>query len=200
MLYEVLGAVAFLLIVAFGSWFLLRARARSTHNDEKSAVANLSKKAPAGAGRELRLMMLRMPPERMGIAPSNEYPRVYGVLMDWPVGDQTATIFSSCTGSASLYTTSTFGIIGGEGHASVRAASAAFVKAAGRIYEEAASTSEYPYPAGDAVRFYLQTFQGVRVIETDMPSVTRGAGPYAELFGLGQTVMTALRLSTEKAK
>jgi hypothetical protein len=193
-----LTVITVLLILVFGSWFVLRARAKGAHNDEKPAMSNLSKKAPTDAGRELRLMMLRMPPQEMGVAPSNDFPRVYGVLMDWPVGDQTATIFSTSTGSASLYTTSSFGIIGGEGHASVRAASAAFVKAAGRFYEEAASTLEYPYPAGDKVRFYLLTFQGVRVIETEMPSVTRGVGPYAELFGLGQSVMTELRLSTEK--
>jgi hypothetical protein len=47
MLDKVLGVVAFLLIVAFGSWFLLRARAKSEHNDEKPAVSNLSKNAPA---------------------------------------------------------------------------------------------------------------------------------------------------------
>jgi hypothetical protein len=146
-----LAVITVLLILAFGSWFVLRARAKGALNDEKPTVSNLSKKAPTDAGRELRLMMLRMPPKDMGVAPSNDFPRVYGVLMDWPVGDQTATIFSTSAGSASLYTTSTFGIIGGEGHASVRAASAAFVKAAARFYEEAASISEFPYPAADKV-------------------------------------------------
>jgi hypothetical protein len=195
-----LAVLAGPLLLALAFWFVLRGRAKSGNDGNKPAISNHSKKAPTDAGRELRLMMLRMPPQDMGVAPSNDFPRVYGVLMDWPVGDQTATIFCTSTGSASLYTTSTFGIIGGEGHASVRAASAAFVKAAGRIYEEAASTSEYPYPTGDKVRFYLLTFQGVRVIETDMPTVTRGVGPYAELFGLGQSVMTELRLTTEKTK
>jgi hypothetical protein len=193
-----LSLIAVLLILAFGSWFALRARARSANMGEKPIVSNLSNKDPANAGKELRRMMLTMPPQDLGVSPTKEFPRVYGILMDWPVGDNTATIFSSSTGSASLYTTSTFGIIGGEGHASVRAASAAFVKAADRFYESAASTSEYPYPAGDKIRFYLLTFHGVRVIETDMASVTHGAGPYAELFGLGQSVMTQLRLSTPK--
>jgi hypothetical protein len=194
-----LAVIAVLLILAFGSWFVLRARAKSAHEGDKPIVSNLANKDPADAGKGLRRMMLTMPPQDLGVAPTNEFPRVYGILMDWPVGDNTATIFSSSTGSASLYTTSTFGIVGGEGHASVRAASAAFVKAADRFYESAAPTSEYPYPAGDKVRFYLLTFHGVRVIETDMALVTRGAGPYAELFGLGQAVMTKLRLSTEKA-
>jgi hypothetical protein len=195
-----LSVVAVLLILALGSWFVLRARAKSAHEGEQAVASKHSNKDPADTGKELRRMMLTMPPQDLGVSPTKEFPRVYGILMDWPIGEQTATIFSTCTGSASLYTTSTFGIIGGEGHASVRAASTAFVKAAGRFYESAASTSEYPYPAGDKIRFYLLTFHGVRVIETDMASVTRGAGPYAELFGLGQTVMTELRLSTEKAK
>jgi hypothetical protein len=193
-----LSVAAVLLFLAFGSWFLLRARAKGAPEGDKPIVSNQSNKDPADAGKELRRMMLRMPPQDLGVSPTKEFPSVYGILMDWPIGEQTATIFSTCTGSASLYTTSTFGIIGGEGHAAVRAASAAFVKAAGRFYESAASTSDYPYPAADKVRFYLLTFHGVRVIETDMPSITRGAGLYAELFGLGQAVMTELRLSKAK--
>ena len=49
---------------------------------------------------------------------TEEFPRVYGILVDWPIGEQTATIFSSSTGAASLYTTSTLSvftvILGGE--------------------------------------------------------------------------------------
>ena len=195
-----LSVVTVLAVLAFGSWFVLRARAKSTHEGDQPIVSNLSNEDPADAGKELRRMMLTMPVGDLGLSPTTEFPRVYGILMDWPIGEQTATIFSTSTGSASLYTTSTFGIIGGEGHASVRAASAAFVKAADRFCDVAAPTSEYPYPAGGKVRFFLLTFHGVRVIETDMASVTRGAGPYAELFGLGQAVMTELRLSTPHAK
>jgi hypothetical protein len=194
-----LSVIAVLLILAVGSWFVLRIRVKSAHAADRPIVSNPSNKDPA-AGRELRRMMLTIPPQDLGVSPTKEFPSVYGILMDWPVGDQTATIFATSTGSASLYTTSTFGIIGGEGHASVRTASTAFVKAAGRFYESAVATSEYPYPAGNRVRFYLLTFHGVRVIETDMSLVARGEGPYAELFGLGQAVMTELRLSTEKAK
>jgi hypothetical protein len=190
-----LSIIAVLFILTLGSWSILRARAKGVDESVKPDVS--MNKNPADAGKGLRRMMLTLPPEKLGVSPTPEFPRLYGVLMDWPIGAQTATIFSSSAGSASLYTTSAFGIIGGEGHASVRAASAAFVKGADRLYESAAQVSEYPYPVGDKVRFYLLTFHGVRVIETDMPSVTHG-GTYAELFALGQTVMTALRLSTEK--
>jgi hypothetical protein len=148
-----LSVIAALLLLASGSWFVLRARAKSAHEGAKQIVSNPSNSDPASAGKELRRMMLTMPPQDLGVSPTKEFPRVCGILMDWPVGRNTATIFSSSTGSASLYTTSTFGIIGGEGHASVRAASAAFVKAADRFYDAAAPTSEYPYPARDKSDF-----------------------------------------------
>jgi len=158
------------------------------------------KKNPADAGRALRQMMLTTPPAKTGENPTKDFPRVYGVLMDWPIGEQTATVFSSSTGAASLYTTSTFGIIGGEGHESVRTAAINFVRAADRLFDSATPTAEYPYPAPDRVRFYLLTFGGVRVLDTDLAAIEDRSSKYAEYFGLGQAVLTELRLMTEKPK
>ena len=145
------------------------------------------------AGRQLRQMVLTTPPESMDQRPTDEFPRVYGVLMDWPIGDQVATIFSSSTGAASLYTTSTFGIIGGEGHEPVRAAAIAFVRAGDRLFDASTPTGVFPYPEAGHVRFYLLTFEGVRVVETDVASVQDGTGVCAEFFSLGQEVLTQLR-------
>ena len=156
------------------------------------------KKNPTDAGRALRQMMLTTPPAKTGEKPSKEFPRVYGILMDWPIGEETATVFSSSTGAASLYTTSTFGIIGGEGHETVRTAAINFVRAADRLFDSAKPTTEYPYPTANHVRFYLLTFDGVRVIETDFASIESGTSKYVDFFGLGQAVLTELRLVTEK--
>jgi hypothetical protein len=150
------------------------------------------------AGRSLRRMMLTMSPKEIGISPSAEFPRVYGVLMDWPLDEVTATVFSASDGAASLYTTSTFGIIGGQNHESVRTAAKKFVKAVDRFYDAATPTTEYPYPAADRVRFYLLTFDGVRVIDTDLASINNRTGKYADLFGLAQDVLTELRQVSEK--
>lgn len=156
-------------------------------------------KNSADAGRDLRMMMLTTSPERTREKPTKEFPRVYGVLMDWPIGEQqTASVFSTSTGAASLYTTSTFGIIGGEGHESVRGAAMSFVRAADHFFDASTPTTEYPYPTADRVRFYFLTFGGVRVIDTDLASLASGTSKYAELFGLGQAVLTQLRLVTEK--
>lgn len=156
------------------------------------------KKNPADAGRALRMIMLTTPAEKTGDKPTKEFPRIYAVLMDWPVGEQTATVFSSSTGAASLYTTSTFGVIGGEGHENVRTAAMKFVRAADRFFDASMPTSEYPYPTGDRVHFYFLTFGGVRVIDTDLASINKRTSRFTELFGLGQAVLTELRLITEK--
>ena len=157
-----------------------------------------AKKNPADAGRALRQMMLTTPPEKTGEKPSKKFPRIYGVLMDWPISEQIATVFATSTGAASLYTTSTFGIIGGEGHETVRAAARNFVSAADHYFDSSSPTADYPYPTGDRVRFYFLTFDGVRVTETDFASIANGTSKYRELFGLGQDVLTQLRLVSEK--
>jgi len=156
------------------------------------------KKNPGDAGRALREMMLSTPAKKTGAKPTKEFPRIYGVLMDWPIGEQTATVFSTSAGAASLYTTSTFGILGGEAHETVRKAAMNFVRAADRCFDGSTQTMEFPYPTGDRVRFYFLTFDGVRVIDTDMASIKNRTSKCAELFGLGQAVLTELRLVTEK--
>jgi hypothetical protein len=151
----------------------------------------------AQAMRDLRVAFLSSPAAAHGFKPTKEYPRVFGVAMDWPVDNTTATIVSALNGSASLYTTASLGIIGGVSHASVRAAAQRFVKAAETHHDEAVPTAAYPYPAKGKVRFYLRTFRDVRVIETDAASAYSPSGRYSRLFRAGQAVLTELRKVVE---
>jgi hypothetical protein len=80
-----------------------------------------STKMNAEMMRELRLKMLTAPVE-LGLKPTKEYPRVCGILMDWPIEMGTVTVVSLSTGDASIYSTGTFGILGGIGHEAVRSA------------------------------------------------------------------------------
>jgi hypothetical protein len=200
------NVIAIIIVAAIVLLLACRSRALTsqTRDSQKSppqespSQENPPQKNSDDAGRSLRRMMLTMSPKEIDISPSAEFPRVYGVLMDWPLDEVTATVFSASDGAASLYTTSTFGIIGGQGHESVRTAAKKFVKAADRFYDAATPTTEYPYPASDRVRFYLLTFDGVRVIDTDLASINNRTGKYAKLFGLAQDVLTELRQVPEK--
>ena len=151
----------------------------------------------AQAMRELRITFLSASAASLGFKPSKEYPRVFGVVMDWPVDNTTATIVSALNGSASLYTTATFGIIGGANHESVRIAAQRFVRSAETYHDEAVPTAAFPYPGKGKVRFYLRTFQDVRVIEADAMSLYSSSGRYSGLFRAGQAVLTELRKVVE---
>ena len=100
-------------------------------------------------------------------------------------------------GTASLYTTSTFGIIGGAGHASIITAAQRFVKVADRYYSDTIATTTQPYPGKDKIRFYLLAFDGLRTVETDAAPVDSGSGKFSPLFDAGQDVLTELRKVTE---
>lgn len=159
-----------------------------------------SKGNPAEMMRELRLKMLTTLPAEFSLKPTQEYPRVYGILMDWPIERATVSVVSLCSGDASIYTTGSFGVIGGVGHESVRGAAKSFVKAAEKHYDQAAPTKEYPYPRGGRVRFYLVCYDGVRAIEADLQSLTSGKDKCSNLFAEGQRVITELRQIALKQK
>jgi hypothetical protein len=172
---------------------------QSTASSIDAPPPNDLAKKNADAMRGLREMMLTTPAAKFGIQKTDDFPRTYGVLMDWPISHgNIATVVGLCDGNASLYTTSTFGIIGGVGHEGVRQAAAQFVKTADGFYADSVPASEYSYPAANRVKFYLVTFEGVRVIDADLNSITSGRDKFSRLFNDGQKLLTELRLTTEK--
>src|SRR5690242_14652781 len=98
-------------------------------------------KSPAEMMRAMRTGWLTRVPEKGSFKSADE---VVAVVMDWPLGDQTATVLSSSVGDASLYTTATFGIIGGIGHEKVRKAAVEFVGAAQRFLKLSTPTTSFP--------------------------------------------------------
>jgi hypothetical protein len=168
-------------------------------NSTTQSSTNDVPKKNADAGRDLRQMALTAPAAKIGIQRTDDFPRTYGALIDWPIGDgNIATIVGLSDGSASLYTSSTFGIIGGVSHESVRKAAVKFVKTADGFYNDSVPTSDFSYPAKNRIKFYLITFDGVRVIEADYDSIYSGKDKFSELFGDGQNLLTELRLITER--
>ncbi len=165
----------------------------------KEGVA-LPKPDPRAAGRDLRTKFLGTSAASLGLKPTPEFPRVFGVAMDWAIGEQTATIAALCDGSASLYTTSTFGIIGGGGREAVRVAAWNLVQSADAFYDDGVPATEFEYPPADSVYFFLRTYEGVRALSADVAAIQSGASPYTGLFAAGQAVLTELRKVTEQRR
>lgn len=144
--------------------------------------------------REMRLKMLSITPKDAGLKPTPEFPFVSGIVMDWPLKTTTVTVVSHLTGDASVYTTGTFGVIGGIGHEAVRTAATNCVKLSQKLHEDAIPTTDYPYPTKGRVRFYLICYDGVRVIDADLNAVEKRKDKCSDLFMAVQKVLTELRL------
>jgi hypothetical protein len=162
------------------------------------AADKASPPSTADMGRELREQILLSQPADLGIKPTKEYPRVWGVVMDWPLANGTASVVALCDGNASLYTTGSFGVLGGIGHSEVRQAATVLVRDADSFHSEARSTADRSYPKAGRVRFYLLTFGGLRVLEADLKSIQAGKDRYSTLFDRAQDVITQLRLVVQK--
>src|SRR5690348_12168391 len=115
----------------------------------KNTVTKESTKPEESPGVALRQMALTTPVDKLDFSPDADFPTVYGVLTEWDIDGVTATVMSMRDGTASLYTTSTFGIIGGQGHESVRRAAVRYVKTAEQFAKAGKPVTEFAYPKSD---------------------------------------------------
>lgn len=150
-------------------------------------------KSPADMMREMRTRWLTLVPEKGSYQSEDE---VIAVVMDWPLDDNTITVLSSSGGDASLYTTGTFGIMGGIGHEKVRKAAIAFTACAQRFLKLTTPTNEFPYPDRQTLRFYMVTPSGVRTVSFPLAEIDQHDSPARALYGAGHDVVTELRLTT----
>lgn len=161
------------------------------------AAAPATVQNPAEMMRQMRLKWLTTAPAAGTYTSENE---VVAVLMDWPLGDQTITVLSSSGGDASLYTTSTFGVIGGIGHEKVRKAAKDFVGCAQHYYALTKPTDKFPYPDSKTLYFYLVTPKGVRTVSFPLTDTEKPNSAAQTLYAYGQQVLTELRQITPLQK
>ncbi len=157
----------------------------STHNEES-------------AGARLRQLVLSTPARELGFVADDAIPKVYGVLTEWDVEGVAVTVMCMRDGAASLYTTSTFGIIGGHGHERVRQAAVRCVKLANRFADAGTAATEFPYPKKHEVFFYLLTHDGIPRVRGNLTAMTKGSDPTHPLFAAAQDVLTELRVVAER--
>lgn len=154
-------------------------------------------KNPAEMMRQLRIGWLKTIPEKGSYKTEAD---VVAVVMDWPMGEQTITVLAAAAGDASLYTTSTFGVIGGIGHEKVRNAAMAFVARAKNHLALTQPTSDFSYPDSKTLRFFMVTPSGVRVVSFPMTETEKVNSPAWSLFSAAQQVVTQLRLTVSQQK
>ncbi len=201
---KILGITLLLLLLCLLAFWLARMLIKQGASDQASVGASKNEAAQKNtpstgvkydtgenAGRELRLKMLNLQASELSLTPDNEYPKVFGLLMDWPLDDQVVTVVALRTGDASIYTTFKFGMIGGQAHPTIAAAAKDAARLIQQFYNEAKPVTEFPYPGKGHMYFYLLGYDGVRMIDQDaaLPSARK----YVELSNACQRVITEYR-------
>ncbi|HLO97471.1 MAG TPA: hypothetical protein VK171_02650, partial [Fimbriimonas sp.] len=152
---------------------------------------------PTSKGTQLRELMLSMNAEEHLVEPLEPGRRVVGVLMDMPMVTEWFSIFSTVLGDASLYSTTNFGVIGGEVHPTVHDAALKFVDAAEEHYDITTPTDDITYPSPGMVRFYFICTDGLRSVEHPFESIMNPSNPALLLFVHAQMVLGELRKMSE---
>ena len=123
--------------------------------------------------------------------------KVWGVLMEVAFPNGVATLVSLRDGTASLYTSTGGGILGGysAGNEAKR-----FVAEAEKHLANMKATKSFPYPEAGRMRFYVLTQSGVYTAEGAEPEVTHQGHALFPLFLAANEVLTALRTRSQAAK
>lgn len=147
----------------------------------------------AEGSQELRRMVLTTSPRDIGVTPTKEHPRVWGVLMETGYPEAAATLVALLDGSVSLYFSNGGGMIGAGEHASVRREAIKFISTAEPYVGDFTTTTEYPLPETGRVKFYLLTFSGILTGDFDEHLLGEGGHKLSKLFYAGHDVISAIR-------
>ncbi len=148
---------------------------------------------------DLRNMALNATLEQIGVQLPENQTKIYGVIMDWDVGEGIATLVAFKSGDASLYFSSGGGMIGGSGHESIKKAANEFINKAENFLNKTTKTQVTPLPEKSGINFYFLTNKGKFVSKESMKNLEDSSSDWLDLFEEGNKLITEIRLITEKS-
>ena len=161
----------------------------------KPADTRTSPQAQAMKG--LRDRLFTLSPEELGLTGKDANAKVWGVLMEVTFSEGSATLVSVRDGTASLYTSTGGGILGGY---NAQKEAKRFVVEAEKHLVSMKPAKSYPYPPAGRIKFYALTRDGVYATEVDEKEVQREGHTLFPLFIAGNEVLSALRTANESAR
>jgi len=145
---------------------------------------------PYLARRKLALLVnqqqLKLPiPDKMEL--------VYGVVMDWNMGNVSITLATYITGAATLYLSSGESLNGGGKDESISHMAVAFIGMAQEQLRRAAPAAVAGLPHAGCVRFHLLTNHGVFAIQEDVMNFDDGTSHWLGFFEKANELIQAIR-------
>lgn len=150
---------------------------------------NTPQKADPAIYRSLRENALKLRPNSL----RND--AVHAVLMDWNVGNGTATVLAAADGSASIYLSSGGGYIGGgQKFPEIREAALQAIQVATSLLSQFKKTETSNLPAEGEVFFYLTNNTGAHLAVATEVKLEAGTDPLGSLGEIMQQIISEYRL------
>lgn len=145
----------------------------------------------------LRSQAINVTPDQLQLKLDNDND-IYGIVMDWNMGDAIVTVVSFMTGDASVYLSTGQTFIGGYAHETVINAAKQFVVTGQKYFSKAIKTENSEPTNEKKVDFYFLTKSGRYYIEDDFTKIENNTSDLLGLFAAGNQVITEYRLITDK--
>lgn len=118
---------------------------------------------------------------------------VFGLLLDWELGNGVSTLVAYRSGEAGIYFSSGGAVISELANTEVSTAARNLVNTAQdfRLWME--YTKATPLPHNDCVRFYALTKQGIYAFQESYGSLEEGRSKFSTLFKEANKLIAAMR-------
>ncbi len=200
MTYEIIGLVLIVGLV----FYIISCKNKSSADTNKLTeqkaqdTTQLRKVDPKNNPyQDLRNLAFDATMEQIGVKLPADQTKIYGVIMDWELGEGTATLVAFLSGDASLYLSSGGGAIGGREHDNVKQAAAAFIDKAEKYLSKTVKTDSTPLPGKDRVTFYFLTNKGKFVGQEEVKNFDNDSSQWLDLFVEGNKLITEIRIMAD---
>ena len=147
----------------------------------------------------LRSLAFSITPEQIGITLPNDTPVVYGIIMDWNIDGEIATVVSFLNGDASLYLSSGGGYIGGgQKYEDTRNAVLELLEFSQKMLPSASQSNTNDLPNLGMIKIYFLTTNGLFVGQDYLKNIESNASLWTEIFEKINDVVSSIREVAEK--
>lgn len=190
--------VAVLFALAFAMLLAVYLRLNQQPRAGTQSSVNTEQARPSDVYLGLRNQVFQRSRVQIGIPPTSAPTVPWGVVMDWGLSENIATVLALSDGSASVYLSNGGGFIGGQSHESIQKAAKKTVEISADVEPLMQLTSDYPLPKRGEVIFYVLTDAGVFSATAHEQDLRTHRHAFSKLGDAAQEVITAYRLLQEK--
>jgi hypothetical protein len=142
---------------------------------------------------EIRRVAINVTPGQLKLTIPAAETFVYGMVMDWNMGETIVTLAAYITGAANMYFSTGGGITGGGRNPDAGEAAVEFVIAAQAFIDRSVPTTITGLPAPGMVKFYLLTNRHIYAAQEQAEHFEDNSSPWLSLCEKGNQVMIEMR-------